>query len=121
MGQRQHRSCRKNRVITKRCRIGCNWECGRIIGGQYIALEWQTSDNELASQTLISRGLSALRHFQVDNGRASCGKRASMVKLQQQPLQILLERIQRPASASNREEIRHQLWQEDTVAISITV
>ncbi len=52
--------------------------------------------------------------FEVDKRTGELRKKGSLVKLQQQPLQILLALLQRRGDIVTREELRQQLWPEDT-------
>src|SRR5258707_5458653 len=52
--------------------------------------------------------------FEVDKRTGELRKKGSLVKLQQQPLQILLALLQRRGDIVTREELRRQLWPEDT-------
>jgi len=52
--------------------------------------------------------------FEVDKRTGELRKNGSRVKLQQQPLQILLVLLQSRGDIVTREELRHQLWPNDT-------
>jgi DNA-binding winged helix-turn-helix (wHTH) protein len=52
--------------------------------------------------------------FEVDKRTGELRKKGSLVKLQQQPLQILLALLQRRGDIVTREELRQQLWPKDT-------
>src|SRR5882724_1631964 len=52
--------------------------------------------------------------FEVDKRTGELRKKGSPVKLQQQPLQILLVLIERRGDIVTREELRRQLWPQDT-------
>ena len=52
--------------------------------------------------------------FEVDKLTGELRKKGSRVKLQQQPLQILLMLLQRRGDIVTREELREQLWPKDT-------
>ncbi len=52
--------------------------------------------------------------FEVDKRTGELRKYGSRVKLQQQPLQILLVLLQRSGDIVTREELRQQLWPKDT-------
>ena len=52
--------------------------------------------------------------FEVDKRTGELRKNGSRVKLQQQPLQILLVLLQRKGDIVTREELRQQLWPTDT-------
>src|ERR1700719_295123 len=52
--------------------------------------------------------------FEVDKLTGELRKKGSLVKLQEQPLQILLVLLQRSGDIVTREELRQQLWPQDT-------
>src|ERR1700687_2351491 len=52
--------------------------------------------------------------FEVDKRTGELRKNGSRIKLQQQPLQILLALIERRGDIVTREELRQQLWPQDT-------
>jgi len=52
--------------------------------------------------------------FEVDKRTGELRKNGSRIKQQQQPLQILLALIERRGDIVTREELRQQLWPQDT-------
>ena len=52
--------------------------------------------------------------FEVDQHTGELRKKGTRIKLQQQPFQILLALLERKGDIVTREELRRQLWPEDT-------
>src|SRR5215467_5625936 len=52
--------------------------------------------------------------FEVDLRAGEVRKQGAKVKLQEQPFQVLAALLQRPGQVVSREELRKQIWPEDT-------
>ena len=67
----------------------------------------------------MARGIQAseiLRFgtFEVDVRAGELRKQGKRIKLQEQPFQVLTVLVQRPGEVVTREELRKQIWPEDT-------
>jgi Tol biopolymer transport system component/DNA-binding winged helix-turn-helix (wHTH) protein len=78
------------------------------------SLECYTRDARLAMADADQPRIIRFGPFEVDKRTGELRKRGSRVKLQQQPLQILLALLQSKGDIVTREELRQQLWPEDT-------
>lgn len=56
--------------------------------------------------------------FELDPKTGELGRNGSRVKLQDQPLQILLAVLERRGDVVTREELRAKLWPADTFVVS---
>ena len=61
-----------------------------------------------------SRGILRFGTFEVDLRAGELRKQGTRIKLQDQPFQVLAVLLQRPEDVVTREELRSQIWPEDT-------
>lgn len=73
------------------------------------AAKWGTGVASDAETAIVSFGI-----FEVDRKTGELRRNGVKVKLQEQPLQILLTLLDRPGDVITREELRGRLWADDT-------
>ena len=59
--------------------------------------------------------------FEVDRRTGELRQKGTKVKLQEQPLQVLLTLLERPGELVSRDELRCRLWQDGTFVDSTMV
>lgn len=69
---------------------------------------------KLMASSVNRSGMHIFAHFAVDPRAGELFSRGKKVKLQQQPMQVLLTLLEKPGEIVSREELRQRIWPADT-------
>src|SRR5215475_2795309 len=80
-----------------------------------VALQYTSpTEQDLPVDQPTPKAIFSFGRFEIDTERGELRKDGVKIKLQTQPLQLLLVLLDRPGSVVTREELRRKLWPDDT-------